>query len=53
MKGFSEQVWYGFGCAVTAAAFLMIVAILAGCQHQEPKIITQVQFRGSRCRRAC
>lgn len=34
-----------FGKTMTAAAFIMIVAILAGCQHQEPRIITQVQLQ--------
>lgn len=32
-----------FGRAMTAAAFVMIIAMLTGCQTTEPKIITQVQ----------
>ncbi|WP_156461948.1 hypothetical protein [Rhizobium sp. Leaf311] len=30
---------------MTAASFLMIVAILASCQTTEPKVITQVQVQ--------
>jgi hypothetical protein len=30
---------------MTAAAFVMVIAILAGCQHQEPRVITQVQIQ--------
>lgn len=49
MKPFSEQVWNVCGKAMTVAAFVMLVAILAGFHTTGPKIITQVQFRGSRC----
>lgn len=45
MKGFSEQVWTVFARAVTAAAFIMVIAVLAGCQHHEPRVITKVQVQ--------
>jgi len=34
-----------FGRVMTAAAFIMVIAVLAGCQHQEPRVITQVQVQ--------
>ena len=42
MSQLSEQVWTVFGRVMTAAAFIMVIAVLAGCQHQEPRVITQV-----------
>jgi len=42
MRSFSEQVWKVFGRAMTAAAFVMVIAVLAGCQHQEPRVIEKV-----------
>lgn len=34
-----------FGKVATVAAFLMVIAVLAGCQKSEPKVITQVQIQ--------
>lgn len=35
-----------FGKVLTAASFIMVLVVLAGCQHrEEPKIITQVQVQ--------
>lgn len=34
-----------FGKAATVAAFVMVIAILTGCQTTEPKVITQVQVQ--------
>ncbi len=45
MRSFSEQAWDVCGKTCTAAAFLVILAILAGCQHLEPKVITPVQVQ--------
>lgn len=45
MGQLSEQVWTVFGRVMTAAAFIMVIAVLAGCQHQEPRVITQVQVQ--------
>lgn len=45
MRSFSDQVWNVFGKAMTAAAFIMILAILTGCNTTEPRVITQVQVQ--------
>lgn len=44
MRSFSEQVWTVFGRAMTAAAFVMIIAVLAGCSltAREPQVIKKV-----------
>ena len=45
MRSFSEQVWGVCGRVCTAFAFIMVIAILAGCQTTEPRVITQVQLQ--------
>ena len=34
-----------FGKVATVAAFAMVIAVLAGCQTTEPKVLTQVQVQ--------
>ncbi|TZG36622.1 hypothetical protein [Agrobacterium sp. B1(2019)] len=44
MKGFSEQVWTVLARAMTAAAFVMLIVVLAGCSlpASESKVIEKV-----------
>lgn len=45
MRSLSEQAWGVTRKAMTAAAFVMALAILTGCRTTEPRVITQVQVQ--------